>query len=480
MADKQIKDLTAAGATAATDKLAIDNASNLTRYVTMDEVRSFIQGAIAQLTALDSIQFDTALATPGHSEGLMYWDQTAKTASVMTDITDVILQVGQEMHVRVLNDTGSQIDNGEAVYITGATGGVPTIALAQADAESTSFSLGLVTEDIADGDEGFATARGIVRTIDTSSFSAGNQIYLSPTVAGGLTSTKPGAPNKAISVGTVLVSDAATGQVLVKVDNVGILTQSITFSMPVKGVLSDDFNLVGERRTVAAGQIVNFAADTPVSNNHIFILVNAITGTGTATVTGDSISESTSVVSLDDTEVITIDGTAAQHYQSSKKWWEISSVVFSAGITAVNYDVGVVGYTDLNNENFELTGYRLDAKADGVDPNFTLVLTKIQDDGSGKMSFITVEDITADSGAVGNQIIDNLRTGGNDRSYDSDSDNVWETDETLVLKQGDLSTFFSSDENIFDSGSEDEGLIISFNTVNNVGFVVLQLRYQVT
>lgn len=479
MADKQIKDLTAAGATASTDKLAIDNASNLSRYVTMDEVRSFMQGAIAQLTALDSIQFDTALVTPGHSEGLMYWDQTAKTVSVMTDIADVILQIGQETYVRVLNDTGSQIDNGEAVYITGATGGVPTIALARADAEATAFALGLVTEDIADGDPGFATARGIVRNIDTSSLAVG-QIYLSPTVAGGLTSTKPGAPNKTICVGTALASDASTGQVLVKVDNIGILTQSITFSMPIKGVLSGDFNLVGERRTVVAGQTANFAADTPVSNNHIFFLVNSITGSGTATITGDSISESTSVVSLNDTEVIAIDGTADQHYQSTKKWWETSSIVFSAGITAINYDVGVVGYTDLNNENFELTGYRLDVKADGVNPNFTLVLTKVQDDDSGKMSFVTVEDITVDSGAVGNQIIDNLRTGGNDRSYDSDSDNIWETDETLVLKQGDLSTFFSSDENIFNSGSEDEGLIISFNTVTNVGFVVLQLRYQVT
>lgn len=480
MVNKQIKDLTAAGAAAATDKVAIDNASDLTRYVTLDEVRTLLQSEIQQLAALDSIQYNTALATPGHSEGLTYWDQTAKTLVAMTDITDVVLQIGQENYVRVLNDTGSQIDNGEAVYITGATGGVPTIALAKADTEVTASALGLSTEDIADSAEGFVTVQGVVRDIDTSTFAAGIKIWLSPTAAGGLTDVKPGAPNSTVCMGTILVSNALTGQVLVAVDNVGILTQSITFSMPLKGVISGDFNLVGERRTVASAQTADYATDTAVSNNHLFILVNTITGTGTATITGDSVDESTGVATLGDTEIITIDGSTSQHYQSSKKWWEISGIVFSAGITAINYDVGVVGYTDLNNENFELTGYRMDTRADGPNPNFDFVLTKVQDDGAGKMSFVTVEDIRIDSGVAGDQIVDNLRTAGNDRSHDPDAGNVWADTQTIVLKQGDFATFFSNDENIFDSGSLDEGLIISFDTVTNVDFVVVQLRYQVT
>jgi hypothetical protein len=253
--------------------------------------------------------------------------------------------------------------------------------------------------------------------------------------------------------------------------------------MPLRGVTATQVNLTGELRTVSAGETGDFATDFPVSNNHVAILVNTITGSGDVTITGTSINESTGVPTAADTEVISVDSTAGQYWQTSKKWWEVTNIDIPAGISAINYDVVVVGYTDINNQNFELLAYRLDMVAQGNTPDIRFRIIKVQDDGGGKMSLVDVEDIGVDSGAVGDQIIDGVRTGGDDRSYDPAVASVWDDGENFVFKQGDFSTFFSAEENMFDSGDSDEGMIIRFEGspsggITNVDFAVLQLRYR--
>lgn len=259
--------------------------------------------------------------------------------------------------------------------------------------------------------------------------------------------------------------------------------QTITFSIPLRGAVDNVLNLTGELRTVAAGEVGDYASDFAVSNNHIAILVNSITGTGTVTITGTSLSESTSVPILADTEVLTVDASTNQYYQTAKKWWEVTNIDISPGISAINYDILVVGYTDINNQDFELLAYRLDAVAQGVDPDIRFKLLKIQDDGAGKMSIVTLEDIGVDANAAGNQIIDGLRTGGNDRSYDPAVSDIWNDNQNLVFKQSDFSTYFTASENVFNSSSSNEGLIIRFEGspsggISNVDFVTVQLRFQ--
>lgn len=55
-----------------------------------------------------------------------------------------------------------------------------------------------------------------MRGVDTSAFSVGDILYASPTVAGGLTATKPTAPDNVIPVAAVLASDAVNGEIFVR------------------------------------------------------------------------------------------------------------------------------------------------------------------------------------------------------------------------------------------------------------------------
>lgn len=160
--------------------------------------------------------FELLLPAPLFTEGRLFYDDTTKSLSYFTDQTDVKMDIGQELWARVRNDTGVQIDNGAVVYITGAVGGVPTIALALADDRTTAAALGVATQDIADNTEGFVTTSGIVRDFDTSAFLDGDKVYLSDTVAGALTNLAPAITTQ---VGTILFADLTAGTLSVIIES---------------------------------------------------------------------------------------------------------------------------------------------------------------------------------------------------------------------------------------------------------------------
>jgi len=164
------------------------------------------------------IQLDTALIAPAHSEGLLYYNNTDNALSFFNDISDVTLNIGEEMWVRGNNDVGAQIDNGQVVHITSATGGKPDFTLAQANVITGAEGvIGVVTHDIGIGAEGLATSFGLVRDVDTSAFGAGDTLWLDGVVAGGLVNAMPEFPNIPIIVGKCLVSDAVNGVILVNI-----------------------------------------------------------------------------------------------------------------------------------------------------------------------------------------------------------------------------------------------------------------------
>jgi hypothetical protein len=173
----------------------------------------------ADIVSLDSITFDTAASAPSYTEGKVYWNTTDKCLDVMSGINTTVLQVGQEQVMKVLNRTGSPILNGKAVYVTGSHSNRPTVALARANAYATSRVLGLVTADIADGAEGFVTMVGLVRDLNTNSYSEGTALYLSAATAGEWTSTEPTAPNYTCYIGTVVRQQTTIGSIAVHVTN---------------------------------------------------------------------------------------------------------------------------------------------------------------------------------------------------------------------------------------------------------------------
>lgn len=171
---------------------------------------------------INALQFDTT-PTHVHSEGSIHWDDDDKTLHVDTEVTGTALQVGQEQWVRCTNKTGAQLNNGEAVYVNGAQGQRPTVALADADTETTSrSSIGLMTQDLADNGTGYVTTFGLVRGLDTTgtpvseTWTAGETLYLS-TTAGKLTNVMPTTTRYAVRVGIVLYAHATEGIIFVSV-----------------------------------------------------------------------------------------------------------------------------------------------------------------------------------------------------------------------------------------------------------------------
>lgn len=162
------------------------------------------------ITAVNHIQFELS-PTHIHSEGSIHWDADDKTLNIDTEQTDVALQVGQEMFARVYNNSGSTILNGQAVYVSGAQGSRPTVALADADVPALAKKfLGLATHDIPNNSNGYITTIGLVRGLNTNAYTAGTILYVSST-AGGWTDTPPTSPSRKVRIGMVLNQSSTEG-----------------------------------------------------------------------------------------------------------------------------------------------------------------------------------------------------------------------------------------------------------------------------
>jgi len=157
-----------------------------------------------------------AIAAPVHSEGLLFYDTATKSLSMYNDEADIALQIGQESYVRVRNETGSTIGNAQVVYISG-TNGAPLITKAQSNSLATSIVCGVTTHSIEDNTYGYLTSSGVVHEVNTSSFLAGDMLYLSSFSAGGVTKTKPTGSNYVVPIGQVGVVDGSEGTVIVKI-----------------------------------------------------------------------------------------------------------------------------------------------------------------------------------------------------------------------------------------------------------------------
>lgn len=121
---------------------------------------------------------------------------------------------------RVRNATGSQINKGAVVYINGANGDNPTIALADADTEATSSkTLGIVEANIADGADGYVVESGLITGLNTASATAGQSVWLSSTAGGFVFNAPPAKPANSVYLGVVTRANTNNGTILVKVQN---------------------------------------------------------------------------------------------------------------------------------------------------------------------------------------------------------------------------------------------------------------------
>jgi hypothetical protein len=145
---------------------------------------------------------------------------TVSTVSGVADLSVAVAGSATSVLVQVRNTTGATLTKGTAVYISGATGQIPTVSKALASGDATSAqTLGLMSADLANNSNGYVTVIGLVTNIDTSAYTDGDQLYLSGTTAGTLTATKPYAPTHLVYVAVVEHAHPTQGKLFVKVQN---------------------------------------------------------------------------------------------------------------------------------------------------------------------------------------------------------------------------------------------------------------------
>lgn len=213
------------------------------------------------------------------------------TTSLTNDKADIADLISVFLTAR--NNTGSTITKGKAVYISGAVGQNPTIALARSNSETTTFDVGISNQDIANNTnvQNNVTITGLISDVDTSAFVDGDKLYLSSSVAGGLQNTSPSSPNFGMVVGFCLYSHAVNGKILVAPErrpvsqNTTLDTSRIT--VPSNNVVKTNIDL--KTNLVNAATVITNAATMDLASIKNTLTSSSATRTFTISYTGDDI-----------------------------------------------------------------------------------------------------------------------------------------------------------------------------------------------
>jgi hypothetical protein len=113
------------------------------------------------------------------------------------------------LYITVRNVSGGTLLKGTPVHDTGTTSSTPNVIAADASSALSMPATFVLNEDVANNAEGQAIIIGIIEDVDTSSFSAGDVIYVAS--GGGFTNVKPTGTNLIQNLGVVIKSSASSG-----------------------------------------------------------------------------------------------------------------------------------------------------------------------------------------------------------------------------------------------------------------------------
>jgi hypothetical protein len=174
-------------------------------------------GATQANPTISNYENFTPTTAPSYSEGRVWYDSTEKALAFYNDSSTIAVHVSQDLIFKVINNTGSTIPNGSPVYITGTSSGqtYPNVALARADVAATASVIGLTNGAIANGAFGYVSSQGTIDNVNTSTFTVGQVLYLSPYSAGQLMNTIP-PTGITVQVGVATYIDSSAGHIYVK------------------------------------------------------------------------------------------------------------------------------------------------------------------------------------------------------------------------------------------------------------------------
>jgi hypothetical protein len=194
---------------------------------------------------------------------------TVSTTSGVADLSVAVAASTTNVIAAVRNTTGATLTKGTVVYITGATGQISTVSKAIASGDSTSAqTLGVINANLPNNSNGYVTIIGLVTGMDTSAYTDGQQLYLSPTTAGTYTTTKPYAPDHIVYVAIVEYAHPTQGKLFVKVQNGYELDElhNVAAQSPTNGqtIVYNSSTSLWEKNTVSLTAGVN--GTLPIAN----------------------------------------------------------------------------------------------------------------------------------------------------------------------------------------------------------------------
>lgn len=220
-----------------------------------------------------------AVGTISSSDGSI----VVATVGSAVDLTVSAASPASTLLGQVRNETGATLTKGTVVYISGAAGNKALVSKAIATSDATSAqTYGLITADIANNQNGYATLVGTLTDLNTSAFSEGAQLYLSSTTAGAYTATKQYAPAHLVYVAIVTRSHATQGSIEVKIQNGYELDElhNVSAQTPSNGntIIWNNTTQLWEAAGITAGtgvSVTNGAGSITIANTG----VTSVTGT---------------------------------------------------------------------------------------------------------------------------------------------------------------------------------------------------------
>jgi hypothetical protein len=191
-------------------------------------------GATQAHPTISDYEIFTSTTPPSYAEGRVWFDSLNHTLAQFNDVTNNTVHLGEEIQLKVINNTGSTINIGQPVYITGTSSGqtYPNVALAIANSLTTANVIGLANQAIPNGTAGYVTTIGLIQGINTGAYTVGDTLYLSPYSAGFYQNTIP-PTGYAVKLGTVAYVNSSTGAIYINKSNLSVQAGNIVGQVSV-------------------------------------------------------------------------------------------------------------------------------------------------------------------------------------------------------------------------------------------------------
>ena len=247
---------------------------------------------------MDFLDPTTAIVTDQVSNVQIRLGQLENVANTVSNPLDdqVLLYDGGEwvndypMHtyIKIRNDEDSTtIEKGDAVYVKGThNSNILNVGLAHSDSTDTMPCIGLSNQQLTTGQQGTAVAYGKALSVVTTGFIAGETVYVSNTVPGGLSNVKPFNNDLIQNVGVVTKVHGSNGGVFVTgigrandIPNASLITDYNDMNYVYVNNINNDLKKI-------ASENLNIPLTTAVSSSSNSA-ANAVTLRGVSITSGD-------------------------------------------------------------------------------------------------------------------------------------------------------------------------------------------------